>query len=94
MAARTRNEEISGPEKIRGRALVSCRRMVTASSTAARASSRRPRSPRQFDWLFSDMARFREEGVGAGGGQLAVGGDGFLDGGQGLFPAAQVAQAQ
>ena len=32
-------------------------RCVTASSTAASASSRRPRSARRPDWLFSDVAR-------------------------------------
>jgi hypothetical protein len=31
--------------------------MVTASSIAARASSRRPSSDRKADWLFSDAAR-------------------------------------
>ena len=40
-----------------GRVRASSRRMVTASSIAARASSRRPRSDSPFDWLFSDVAR-------------------------------------
>ena len=83
--------------------------MVTASSIAARASSRRPRSdsrlvslpgnrarppssPPPTDWLFSDVARSGKEGAGAGAGQLAADGDGFLDRGQGLFPPPQARQ--
>jgi hypothetical protein len=51
------SDDASLAPKTAGRVAASWRRMVTASSTAARASSRRPRSDRRFDWLFSDLAR-------------------------------------
>jgi hypothetical protein len=43
--------------KASGRAAARSRQMVTASSTAARASSRRPRAASWTDRLFSDLAR-------------------------------------
>jgi hypothetical protein len=46
--------------------------MVTASSIAASASSLRPRSASQADWLFSDAARSgRNAGVAGGFDQCA-----------------------
>ena len=69
-------------------------RWLTASSIAARASSRRPRSARRSDWLFSDHGEVGQERVGPGVGELAVDGDGFLDRGQGLLPPPQVGQAE
>ena len=53
--------------------------MVTASSIAARASSRRPRSASRLDWLFSDLARSGKNAAGRAVGELSVDGDGFLD---------------
>jgi hypothetical protein len=57
MLASVRREEASRSEKTCGRAAASSRRMVTASSMAVSASSRRPSPDRRFDWLFSDLAR-------------------------------------
>ena len=67
--------------------------MVTASSIAARASSRRPRSDRRLDWLFSAWARSGRNASGRACGELAADGDGFLDRGQGLLPPPQLRQA-
>ena len=67
--------------------------MVTASSIAARASSRRPSSARRPDWLFSDMARSGRNASGRAWASCAVDGDGFLDRGQGLLPPPQLGQA-
>ena len=66
--------------------------MVTASSMAASASSRRPRPASRMDWLFSDHGEVGQERVGPGAGQVAVDGDGFLDGGQRLLPPPQIGQ--
>ena len=68
--------------------------MVTASSIAARASSRRPRSARQIGLVVQRRGEVGQEGVGAGGGELPVGGDGFLDRGQGILPPPQAGQAE
>ena len=77
----------------RGGPAASWRWMVTASSMAARASSRRPRLARRTDWLFSDVARSGRKASGRAAASCAVDGDGFLDGGQGLLPPPQVGQA-
>ena len=45
-----------GQEGVRAR-LASSRQIATASSIASSAASRRPRSLRRLDWLFSDAAR-------------------------------------
>jgi hypothetical protein len=55
--ARFLSDPARSGRKASGRAAVSWRRVVTASSMAARASSRRPRSASRSDWLFSDPAR-------------------------------------
>ena len=66
--------------------------MATASSIAASASSRRPRSASRTDRLFSDAGQVGPERVRAGRGQLPADGDGFLDRGQRLLPPPQVGQ--
>ena len=76
-----------------GRASASWRRMVTASSIAARASSRRPRLGQAVRLVVQRRGEVGQERVGAGLGELAVDGDGFLDRGQGLLPPPQVGQA-
>ena len=63
--------------------------MVTASSIAASASSRRPRSARRSRLVVQRHGEVGQERVGPGGGQLPVDGDGFLDRGQRLLPLAR-----
>ena len=57
----------------------------------ARACSRWPRSLCPFERLLSERARSGRRGVGAGGGEIAIEADGFLDAGEGLLALAQVA---
>ena len=57
MLARLFSDVARSGRNASGRAWASWRQMVTASSIAASASSRRPSSARWTDWLFSDVAR-------------------------------------
>ena len=66
---------------------------MTASSIAARASSRRPRLGQAARQVVQRRGEVGQERVGAGLGELAADGDGFLDRGQGLLPPPQVRQA-
>ena len=67
--------------------------MVAASRLASSDSASRPSSESTRARLFSAVARVGQEGVGAGVGQRAADGDGFLDRGQRLLPPAQVGKA-
>ncbi len=83
------SERARSGRKASGRAAARSRWRRTASSLLARACSRWPRALCRFERLLSERARSGAEGVGAGGGEIAIEVDGFFDAGEGLLALAQ-----
>ena len=78
--------------KASGRAWASVRQIATASSIAASAASRRPRSARRIDRLFSD-GQVGQKGVGPRLGQRAADRHRLLDRRQRRLAPAEVGEA-